>query len=637
MNNASLSSNTSLECTSFPHLSVIEWEALHRLTAVSGDSLIKALLTSGTEAQQHLAAQEFMVRELGDLRQRVSTPTATKNKTDIVKLDVSSYSDEGDGRLHLNRWFCEVDIPIEDRQLSTELTCTRFLLSTLAGKAKEWALGRLITDAASFPTMEAMKSDLRLVSEPAQDESFQKSAFLSLKQGSMSMLEYIQASAHVTALGPFAYELDRFYISEEFLVIELLRPRDIDVNAVETFLCGTPNQWPDVTVMDPDAMVHIAYEVSDGPSCTVCEPVPCAGPALESQNVSDVEEQRLSNETDVVERGLPQAVEHGFPLVVVRELPEFCGHDSAINLMDGFYQILMREDNVQLTSVSTPPDILTDTLSRRPDYVRSGRHAIGDEDDDECAVSVVEGVAAVEVAATSPLRALISAANDSDAECAELLEYLQDSSNTARHLLASRSRARGDRYALDCNLLSYCADCSDPPRIVVPLDDDLLGAEVGTFVRSVPACQAVSVKASAPSTPALRDRPMIFGDKMVHLAPVVVSVTAEQSAAIFLGIVYRHHDLPSSIVSDRDPRFTAAFWTELVKTLGTRLNMSAASHPETDGQTERANRFAINNAELASTEFTPFYINYCRHPRVPATLGLECSMVLGEAGDDNIW
>ncbi|KAG2763902.1 hypothetical protein PC129_g21850 [Phytophthora cactorum] len=166
MNDTSKVTSSSLEHGSFPHLSSIEWEALHRLDEASGEAVIQTLLTVGTEAQQRLAAQEFMARELADLRRRVSTPTPAKNKTDIVKLDVSSYSGEGDGRLHLNRWFGEVDIAIEARQLSTELARTRFLLSKLTGKAKEWALGKLVDDASCFPTMSAMKSDLRLAFEP---------------------------------------------------------------------------------------------------------------------------------------------------------------------------------------------------------------------------------------------------------------------------------------------------------------------------------------------------------------------------------------------------------------------------------------------------------------------------------------
>jgi hypothetical protein len=48
--------------------------------------------------------------------------------------------------------------------------------------------------------------------------------------------------------------------------------------------------------------------------------------------------------------------------------------------------------------------------------------------------------------------------------------------------------------------------------------------------------------------------------------------------------------MPTSIVSDRDPRFTSNFWRAFVKLLGTELAMSTAYHPQSDGQTERMNR-----------------------------------------------
>ena len=48
------------------------------------------------------------------------------------------------------------------------------------------------------------------------------------------------------------------------------------------------------------------------------------------------------------------------------------------------------------------------------------------------------------------------------------------------------------------------------------------------------------------------------------------------------------HGVPSSIVSDRDPRFTSRFWESLNIALGTKLRLSLAYHPYTNDQTERA-------------------------------------------------
>ncbi|KAG3029336.1 hypothetical protein PC121_g5018 [Phytophthora cactorum] len=91
---------------SSPHLSSVEWEALHRLAAASDEAVIQSLFTAGTEAQEHLTAQGVMALEIVDLPQRVSTLMLTKNRPNTVKLNVSSYSGEDDGRLHLNRWLC---------------------------------------------------------------------------------------------------------------------------------------------------------------------------------------------------------------------------------------------------------------------------------------------------------------------------------------------------------------------------------------------------------------------------------------------------------------------------------------------------------------------------------------------------
>ncbi|HVX00319.1 MAG TPA: reverse transcriptase domain-containing protein, partial [Candidatus Babeliaceae bacterium] len=76
--------------------------------------------------------------------------------------------------------------------------------------------------------------------------------------------------------------------------------------------------------------------------------------------------------------------------------------------------------------------------------------------------------------------------------------------------------------------------------------------------------------------------------KMIHLKATVITISAPEVARIFFEEIVRHHGFPSSIISDRDPRFTSSFWRSLWELSGTKLAMSTAYHPRTDGQTERA-------------------------------------------------
>ena len=61
----------------------------------------------------------------------------------------------------------------------------------------------------------------------------------------------------------------------------------------------------------------------------------------------------------------------------------------------------------------------------------------------------------------------------------------------------------------------------------------------------------------------------------------------EKLTRVYLKEIVRLHGVPNSIISDRDSRITSRFWQSLQKSLGTRLDMSIAYHPQTDGQSER--------------------------------------------------
>ncbi|KXZ40924.1 hypothetical protein GPECTOR_1291g539 [Gonium pectorale] len=136
--------------------------------------------------------------------------------------------------------------------------------------------------------------------------------------------------------------------------------------------------------------------------------------------------------------------------------------------------------------------------------------------------------------------------------------------------------------------------------------------------------------------------------KMIRVIPCRTDITAEYLAEVAHDWIFTLFGMPKSIVSDRDPRFTSTFWRTLFELSGTKLKMSTAYHPQTDGQTERANRtveemlrhyvsatqdnwcdllpqleFAYNSSVQASTGFSPFKLVLGYEPRTPLSLLAE--------------
>lgn len=74
--------------------------------------------------------------------------------------------------------------------------------------------------------------------------------------------------------------------------------------------------------------------------------------------------------------------------------------------------------------------------------------------------------------------------------------------------------------------------------------------------------------------------------KLCRLVPCRVgenALTAPVVARLFFDAVVRHYGVPTTVLHDRDVRFTSAFWQELWKLLGCKTVFSSAYHPQTDG------------------------------------------------------
>ena len=130
--------------------------------------------------------------------------------------------------------------------------------------------------------------------------------------------------------------------------------------------------------------------------------------------------------------------------------------------------------------------------------------------------------------------------------------------------------------------------------------------------------------------------------KSAQFQAVRMTFALERFCRLYIHEIVRLHGVPVSIVLDRDPRFTAHFWKSFQKAMATRLTMSTAFHPQTDGQSKRTIQvledmlracildqkcsweehlllveFAYNNSYQASIQMAPYEALYGRPCRSP--------------------
>ena len=146
--------------------------------------------------------------------------------------------------------------------------------------------------------------------------------------------------------------------------------------------------------------------------------------------------------------------------------------------------------------------------------------------------------------------------------------------------------------------------------------------------------------------------------KVKHFVASRKSDGAKEMAARFVHTVIRPHGVPDTIISDRDPRFTANYYAELTKLLGVKVNMSTSRHPQSDGQSEREIKTLItalraycndhqddwddyldmlelgfNSAVQSSTQKSPYELLYGMTPRLPIDVAMSSLAPKNPAAD----
>ena len=90
-----------------------------------------------------------------------------------------------------------------------------------------------------------------------------------------------------------------------------------------------------------------------------------------------------------------------------------------------------------------------------------------------------------------------------------------------------------------------------------------------------------------------KDTIMVVVDRLsksAHFLTLSHPFTAKTIAEKFVEGVFKLHGMPKSIISDQDPILISNFWKEFFTMSGSKLQLSSAYHPQTDGQTEVINR-----------------------------------------------
>ncbi|GKC12254.1 putative reverse transcriptase domain-containing protein [Tanacetum coccineum] len=109
--------------------------------------------------------------------------------------------------------------------------------------------------------------------------------------------------------------------------------------------------------------------------------------------------------------------------------------------------------------------------------------------------------------------------------------------------------------------------------------------------------------------------------KSTHFLLMKETNSMEKLMRQYLKEVVSRHGVPVWIISDRDSNFTSHFWKSLNEALGTQLDMSAAYHPQTDGQSKRTIQILKDMLRACVIDFGKGWVRHLPLPNCWAEVG----------------
>jgi len=87
-----------------------------------------------------------------------------------------------------------------------------------------------------------------------------------------------------------------------------------------------------------------------------------------------------------------------------------------------------------------------------------------------------------------------------------------------------------------------------------------------------------------------KDAIWVIGDRLTNSADFLAIRKTDGVAVLankYVSEIVKLHGVHVSIVSDKDSKFTSAFWIAFQAEMGTKVQISTAYHPKTDGKFEK--------------------------------------------------